>query len=70
MYMHLHIFLNVGDAMHFFSYTKQVNSHEGRFNLSGLLNQQYTAYISVAGLERMTTGSAVSALSYRAAQVS
>ena len=32
-------------------------------------NQQYTTYMSVTGLERMTTGSAVSALSYRATQV-
>ena len=34
-----------------------------------MVNQQYTAYMSVAGLERMTTESAVSALSYRATQV-
>ena len=34
------------------------------------LNQQYTAYICpVVGLKRMTTGSAVSALSYRTTQV-
>ena len=32
-------------------------NHESRFNLFGLINQQYTMYMSVAGLERMTTGS-------------
>ena len=53
--------------MHFIN--KLVNSHESRLNLFGLLHQQYTAYMSVAGLERMTTGSAVSALSYRATQL-
>ena len=55
--------------MHFIYYINRLNSHESRFNLFGLLNQQYTAYMSVAGLERMTTESAVSALSYRATQV-
>ena len=45
-----------------------MHSHESRFNC-GLLNQQYTAYIFVAGLERMTTESVVSALPYRATQV-
>ena len=55
--------------MHFIYYINRLNSHEGRFNLFGLLNRQYTEYMSVAGLERMTTGSAVSASSYRATQV-
>ena len=60
---------NVGAAMHFIYYINRLNSHESRFNLFGLLNQQYTAYMFVARLERMTTGSAVSALSYRATQI-
>ena len=60
---------NVGGAMHFIYYINRLNSHESRFNLFGLLNQQYTAYMSVAGLERMTTVSAVNASSYRATQV-
>ena len=34
-----------------------------------IFNQQYTTYMSVAGLERMTTRSVGSALPYRATQV-
>ena len=54
---------NVGGAVHFIYYinrltaTKVDSTYLGCFSL---LNQQYTAYMSVAGLERMTTGSAVS----------
>ena len=33
------------------------NNHESNFNLFGLISQQGTTYMSVAGLERMTTGS-------------
>ena len=36
---------------------KWANNHESRFNLFGLISQQCTTYMSVAGLERMTTGS-------------
>ena len=48
---------------------KLANNHESRSNLFGLISQQCTTYMSVAALEHMTTGSAVSAVSYRATQV-
>ena len=56
--------------MHFIYYINRLTATKVDSTYSGcLINQQYTAYMSVAGLERMTTGSAVSALSYRATQV-
>ena len=46
------------------------NNHESRFNLFGLIIANNAQRICpVAGLERMTTGSAVSALPYCATQV-
>ena len=54
--------------MHFIYYINRLTATKVD-STYGLFNQQYTAYMSVAGLERMTTGSAVSALCYRAAQV-
>ena len=59
--------VDVGGAMHFIYYINRLTAT--KVDSTYLLNQQYTAYMTVAGLERMTTGSAVSALSYRATQV-
>ena len=53
----------------FYLSDKQANNHEGRFNLFGLISQQCTTYMSCGMAERMTTGSVVSALPYRATQV-
>ena len=44
--------MHVGGAMHFIYYINGLNSHESRFNLFGLLNQQYTAYNYVCGRAR------------------
>ena len=52
---------------------KLTNNHKStcRFHLFGLINQCNAINIicPVAGLERMTTGSVISALPYRATQV-
>ena len=48
---------------------KLANNHESRFNLLGLLNQQSLTCMSVAGLERMTTGSVAKHLNLSATQV-
>ena len=66
---YLQIILNVGGAMHFIYYINRSTSTKVNSTIWAAYNQQYTAYMSVAGLERMTTGSAVSALSYLATQV-
>ena len=56
--------------MHFIYYINRLTATKADSKcLFGLLNQQYTAYMSVAGLKCMTTGSTVSALPYRATQV-
>ena len=55
--------------MDFIYYINRLTATKVDSTYFGLFNQQYTAYMSVAGLERQTTGSAVSALSFRATQV-
>ena len=65
------IWANVGGAMHFMYYINRLTATKVDSTYLGCFtsNTHYTAYMSVAGLERMTTGSAVRALSYRATQV-
>ena len=54
--------------MHFIYYINRLTATKVDSTYLGCLTS-LTAYMSVAGLEHMTTGSAVSALSYRATQV-
>ena len=61
---------NVGSAMHFIYYINRLTARKVDSTYLGCLTSNTQRIImSVAGLERMTTVSAVSALSYRATQV-
>ena len=63
-------FLNVGGAMHFIYYINRLTATKVDSTYMGCLtNNTQRIIMSVAGLKRMTTGSAVSALSYHATQV-
>ena len=51
-------------TMHFIYYINRLTATKIDSTYFGLFNKQYTAYMSVAGLERMTTGSVVSLSPY------
>ena len=63
------IFKNVGGAMHFIYYINRLTATKVDSTYLGCLTSNAQRICPVAGLERMTTGSVVSALSYRATQV-
>ena len=63
------IIKNVGGAMHFIYYINRLTATKVDSTYLGCLTSNAQRICPVAGLERMTTGSVVSALSYRATQV-
>ena len=56
-------------AMHFIYQINRLTTTKVDSTYFGLFSQQYITYMSVAGLERMTTESVASALPYCATQV-
>ena len=60
---------NVGGAMHFIYYINRLTATKVDSTYLGCLTSNTQRICPVAGLERMTSGLAVSALSYRATQV-
>ena len=60
---------NVGGTMHFIYYINRLTATKVDSTYLGCLTSNTQHICPVAGLECMTTASAVSALSYRATQV-
>ena len=65
----LKIYKNVGGAMHFIYYINRLTATKVDSTYLGCFTSNTQRIMSVVGLKRMSTGSAVSVLSYCATQV-